>query len=52
MDIKMDWESYARKNLKTMENELKKAIKNNQTWKIEELKKDIERHKEEYKILL
>lgn len=49
MDIKMDWKKYAEKNLKGMEKELKEAIKNNEEWKIVELMKDIDKHKEEYK---
>lgn len=48
MDIKMDWEKYAKKSLKRMEKELKAAEKNNEEWKIEDFKRDIERHKEEY----
>ena len=48
----MDWEKYVKKSLKRMEKELKMAQKNNEEWKIEDLKKDIEKHKEEYRNLL
>lgn len=48
MDIKMDWEKYAKKSLNRMKKELKLAQKNNEEWKIEDLKKDIEKHKEKY----
>ena len=43
----MDWEKYVKKSLKRMEKELKMAQKNNEEWKIEDLKKDIEKHKED-----
>lgn len=48
MDINVDWEKYAEKSLKRMEKELKLAKKNNEEWKIEELKRDIEKHKDRY----
>lgn len=49
MDIEVDWEKYAKKNLSGMEKELKNAIKNGEDWKISELMKDIDKHKEKYK---
>lgn len=44
----MDWGKYAKKLLNRMKKELKLAQKNNEEWKIEDLKKDIEKHKEKY----
>ena len=49
MDVKVDWKRYVEKNLKSMEKDLKEAIKNNEDWKIAELMRDIDRHKEKYK---
>ena len=34
MDIKIDWKRYFEKNLKSMEKELKEAIKNGEEWKV------------------
>lgn len=51
MDIKVDWKRYYEKNLKGMEKQLKEAIKNGEDWKISELMKDIDKHKEKYKSL-
>lgn len=48
MDINVDWKKYSEKLLKKMERQLKEAIKAKENWKIEELKKDIENHKERY----
>ena len=52
MDIEVNWKRYAEKNLKSMEKELKKAVANNEDWKVAELMKDIDRHKEKYKNML
>ena len=49
MDIKIDWKRYFEKNLKSMEKELEEAIKNGEEWKVTEILKDIDRHKEKYK---
>ena len=48
MNITVDWKRYAEKSLKRMEKELNLAIKNKEDWKIEELKRDIEKHKKDY----
>lgn len=49
MDIKIDWKRYFEKNLKSMEKQLKEAIKNGEEWKVAEILKDIDKHKEKYK---
>lgn len=45
MDIRVNWERYAKKVLKNLEKDLKKS--KNQ-WEIEELEKEILKHKENY----
>lgn len=45
MDIRVNWERYAKKVLKNLEKDLKKS--KNQ-WEIEELEKEIAKHKENY----
>lgn len=49
MDIKIDWKRYFEKNLKSMEKQLKEAIKNGEECKVAEILKDIDKHKEKYK---